>query len=218
VEDHEFQRRTLVSLLSRLGPKRCMHRKTGVPRCKWCKTRPPIDIVISDLEMPGMDGMEFIRHLGQANTKVSLILASALERKLIASIGTMTEAYGIKLLGIAEKPLTVDKLRRWSSCTTGRGPQRHTHARRAGVHARPDRRGHRQRRIRALLPAKIELAGQRVRGAEALARWRHTSQGIVAPFAFISLLEEHGRIDELTWLMLRKSAAHCSRWRPRAST
>ena len=215
VEDHEFQRRTLVSLLSRLGAKAVHASEDG--RTALEVVQDPsrqVDIVISDLEMPGMDGMEFIRHLGQANTKVSLILASALERKLIASIGTMTEAYGIKLLGIVEKPLTVDKLRALVKL----------HDKNGAAVARPRSPGPvftleqilagvANDEFEPFFQPKIALAQRQVRGAEALARWRHPSQGVVAPFAFIPLLEEHGRIEELTWLMLRKSAAQCSRWR-----
>ena len=46
----------------------------------------PVDIVISDLDMPGMDGMAFVRNLGESGISVSIILASALDRKLLASI------------------------------------------------------------------------------------------------------------------------------------
>ena len=60
---------------------------------------------------------------------------------------------------------------------------------------------------------KVELATGHVKGPEALARWRHPQHGIVAPYAFIQTLEDNGRIDELTWLMLTKVAACCSTWR-----
>jgi EAL domain-containing protein (putative c-di-GMP-specific phosphodiesterase class I) len=37
--------------------------------------------------------------------------------------------------------------------------------------------------------------------------------GKVAPYAFNKPLEDSGRIDELTWMMLRKAAACCRAWR-----
>ncbi|MHB8477627.1 MAG: EAL domain-containing protein [Steroidobacteraceae bacterium] len=46
---------------------------------------------------------------------------------------------------------------------------------------------------------KVELASGRIKGAEALARWRHPQKGIVAPYAFVGPLEEHNHIDKLTW-------------------
>src|SRR5438128_556682 len=42
----------------------------------------------------------------------SIIIASALDPKLVASIATMAESYGIRVLGTIEKPLTPDKLSR----------------------------------------------------------------------------------------------------------
>jgi DNA-binding NtrC family response regulator len=60
--------------------------------------------------MPNMDGMEFIRHVGETGTKASIILTSALDRNLISSVETMTQAYGINLLGAIEKPATPQKL------------------------------------------------------------------------------------------------------------
>src|SRR5437773_11249356 len=110
-EDHDFQRRVVTAMLERLGAQTIHEAADGAAALEVIQDPArPVDIVISDLEMPGMDGMEFIRHLGESGAKVSLVIASALERKLIASIATMTEAYGIKLLGIVEKPLTADKL------------------------------------------------------------------------------------------------------------
>jgi len=216
VEDHDFQRRTLVQLLSHMGAE-AVHAGVDGREALDVMRDParPVDIVVCDLEMPGMDGMEFIRHLGEAGARASLILASALDRKLIASIATMTEAYGINLLGIVEKPLTPAKL---DALIKKHRPVM------AAVPARPRpaqstftlaeiAQGLTNDEFEPFVQPKIELASGKVVGAEALARWRHPKHGVVAPFAFIPLLEQHELIDELTWLMLRKSAALCARWR-----
>src|SRR5690606_28767939 len=60
---------------------------------------------------------------------------------------------------------------------------------------------------------KIELKTGRVKGAEALARWRHPRNGIILPYAFLGLLEEHAQISELTWTMLARAARDCRSWR-----
>ena len=63
------------------------------------------------------------------------------------------------------------------------------------------------------LQPKVELGTGRVKGAEALGRWRHPQKGIIAPYAFIDVLEGTQNIDALTWVMVRKSAAFCRDWR-----
>jgi PAS domain S-box-containing protein len=51
----------------------------------------------------------------------------------------------------------------------------------------------------------VELHTGRLAGFEVLARWRHPQNGIVMPANFISLMEKHGLIGELTQQILRKA-------------
>ena len=63
-EDHEFQRRTLVRMLRTLGVTRISEAGDGKAALDIiAAVDPPIDIIISDLEMPGMDGIELTRRL-----------------------------------------------------------------------------------------------------------------------------------------------------------
>jgi EAL domain-containing protein (putative c-di-GMP-specific phosphodiesterase class I)/DNA-binding NarL/FixJ family response regulator len=214
-EDHDFQRSVLVRMLESLGAKAVHEASDGHGALKILKdpTR-PVDIVISDLEMPGMDGMEFVRHLGETGVRVSIILASALERKLLASIATMSEAYGINLLGVVEKPITPGKLE--ALITLHKPPQaQRGRSKTAGPTFTLEEiaAGLKNNEFEPFFQPKVELATGRVKGAEALARWRHSQHGIIAPYAFIEPLEDNDLIDELAWVMLRKAAAFCSTWR-----
>lgn len=215
-EDHETQRSLMVRMLKELGAKHIHEAADGHGALSVIAdpTR-LVDIIISDLDMPGMDGMQFIRELGKVSkvrARISIILASALERKLLGSVALMTEAYGIRLLGIIEKPLTPDKLMPLIVLhqPAQAQPDRPTGPRftlleiTAGLH---------NDEFEPFLQPKIALATGQLKGVEALARWRHPLHGIVAPHAFIKPLEDNGLIDELTWVMLRKSAALCSTWR-----
>lgn len=104
VEDHAFQRETLVQMLKDLRAKTVHAAPDGRAGLQLLKTLPAaVDIVISDLDMPTMDGIEFIRHLGLAWKGVSLIVASALERELLSSVETMAIAYGIEFLDTIKK-------------------------------------------------------------------------------------------------------------------
>jgi len=213
-EDHEFQRRHLVRTLASLGANRIQEAADGEFALGIIRNpERSIDIVICDLDMPGMDGMEFIRHLGEAAFPGSVILASALERKLVASVETMTEAYGIKLLGVLEKPIAAQTL----------GPLIARHKPAQSKPAQPAVPGTpfaldeiaaalRNDEFEPFVQPKVELVSGRIKGVEALARWRHPQKGMVAPYAFIGPLEEHGLIDELMWIMLRKGATCCSAW------
>ncbi|MBX9246322.1 EAL domain-containing protein [Actinotalea ferrariae] len=61
---------------------------------------------------------------------------------------------------------------------------------------------------------KIDLAGGRTVGLEALMRWRHPTRGEVEPSVFIPLAEQSGLIDELTRFALRTVVAQLAAWAP----
>jgi|SRR5579859_371923 len=211
-EDHEFQRKTLVRMLTALGAKRVSEAGDGKIALSIFKDRlPPVDIIISDLEMPGMDGMEFMRHIGEAESPVSVILSSALDSALISSVEAMTKAYGITLLGAIEKPVTPEKLR---SLIGKYAPPRQKSPRPAApaIALEEIRRGLHAQEFEPFFQPKVNLSDGSVVGAEALARWRHPQKGIVAPYAFIGEMENHGLIDPLMWIILDKSAACCREW------
>ena len=212
-EDHEFQRRTLVRMLNGLGATHVSVAADGKAALDiFADKARHTDIIISDLDMPGMDGMEFMRHIGAAGRPVSVILSSALDSSLISSVEAMTKAYGITLLGAIEKPVTPQKL---GDLIGKYSPPRQRPGRPAAVPVYPldeIRRGLRAGEFEPYFQPKVSLKDGAVVGAEALARWRHPQNGLVAPYAFIGVMENGGLIDELTWKMLEKSAALCSQW------
>ncbi len=212
-EDHDFQRSELVKTLEGLGAMTVHEAVDGSGALEILQDPSrPVDIVISDLDMAGMDGIEFVRHLGESGARISIILASALERKLLASIATMSEAYGINLLGVVEKPLTPRKL---VPLINLHKPVHSKENRPAGPAFTLDEisAGLTNDEFEPFFQPKIDLATGQVKGVEALARWRHPRFGIIEPYAFIRLLEDSSRIDELTWAIMAKAAAYCRAWR-----
>jgi len=211
-EDHEFQRRTLVRMLASLGALEVLEAADGrIALEVFHQAGHAVDIIVCDLDMPEMDGMEFIRHVGEAGAQVSVILSSALDRHLIASVETMTTAYGMNLLGAIEKPATPQKLRDLIA-RHGIVPARRKGAQAAAIPAAEVIGGLRAGQIEPFFQPKVEMATGKLVGAEALARWRHPERGIVSPGAFVGVLEAAGQADALTWVMLEKSAAAARVW------
>jgi diguanylate cyclase (GGDEF)-like protein/PAS domain S-box-containing protein len=60
--------------------------------------------------------------------------------------------------------------------------------------------------------AGSECFGPRLRGFEALVRWRHPSRGLVMPAQFIPVAEENGFIVPLGEFVLREACATMKRW------
>jgi EAL domain-containing protein (putative c-di-GMP-specific phosphodiesterase class I)/CHASE2 domain-containing sensor protein len=60
---------------------------------------------------------------------------------------------------------------------------------------------------------KLSLASGEVVGVEALVRWNHATRGPIAPDTFIPILEQRGRIADLTLHVLRRALADALEWR-----
>lgn len=59
---------------------------------------------------------------------------------------------------------------------------------------------------------KLELATRRIKGAEALLRWRHPERGLVPPGRFIPFAEQTGFIREITPWLLNAVVSHAANW------
>ncbi len=215
VEDHAFQRKVLTQLLEMMGAGQVFSAPDGQAALDLlAKPEVHVDVVICDLHMPGMDGMEFIRHLAlDERLQISLILLSALDKKLLASIATMARAYGVRLLGCATKPLTAAKLLELLERHEPGGAQAQLQQQ-AGAQFTLDEmsRGLEREEFEAFVQPKVEISSARVWGVEVLARWRHPWAGLVGPSDFVPQMEEGGLIDALTWTMLEQSSRWLQRW------
>ncbi len=60
--------------------------------------------------------------------------------------------------------------------------------------------------LRLFLQPKIELATNRLLGAEALVRWQHPQRGLVPPMQFIPFAEQTGYVRQLTLWMFEEAA------------
>lgn len=211
VEDNDFQRRWLVVMLSNLGAQNIIEASDGLTALDILQdSSQGVDICFIDLNMPGMDGMELIRHMAKSDNPVSIILASALDPSLVFSVETMSQAYGINLLGTIAKPATPEGLEALIARHVPPHMRRlHQPASQPSFSIEEILEGLQAQQFITHFQPKVELATGAIKGVEAFARWHHPQHGVVTPGAFIPTLEQHGKIDILTWDVIRQSAAAC---------
>ena len=212
VEDQGFQRWLVANQLESLGARYVFSAGEGQEALDLIHDRePPIDIIVTDLDMPGMDGMEFIRKLAERKYPAALVLASAMGPSLLTTVKAMALAYGVALLGSISKPVTAKKLK---DVIDGYAPS----SARAELSALPAfgleelAAGIRANEFEPFFQPKVDTKTQATSGAEALVRWRHPTHGMIRPHAFIETLDSSALMDDLTWRIVRAAASNCRAW------
>lgn len=152
------------------------------------------DLVLIDLNMAGMDGVQFIDRLARQRRSPTLAIVSACLRRIIESVALMAREKGLDVLGTFSKPFTERDASQLASRLC-RDRQRSAPSRLGSAPA-SDRTAlehaldHGQ--LRAWFQPKQSLATGRFVGAEALARWLHPELGCLSPGSFLPAIRRLG--------------------------
>lgn len=208
VDDDELQRKILCLMLKELGSKFIFEADNGVFALNTLNVNKenPLDIIICDLNMPEMDGLEFLRHLGKSNHNAAIIILSALGNQLLFSASKIAKLHGIKLLGAIDKPINAEKLKSLISGYSRLESKWHIDKDQKKFSIEEIMHGIRELQFEPYFQPKIDLKSGKMIGAETLARWIHPEHGVISPAFFIPMLENYGKINELTYLIIEKSA------------
>ena len=68
------------------------------------------DMVALDLGMPGMDGVELLRFLADADYRSPVLIVSGFDRRALESAFRLGEALGLNMAGPLEKPVRLERL------------------------------------------------------------------------------------------------------------
>jgi len=203
VEDHQFQRWLADSILREAGATQIYAAADGRAALDILSVlEPPIDVVVSDLDMPGMDGMELVRHIAAQRHRAGLIIVTSMDPKVAAAVETMARTLDVTFLGIIQKPFTARKL---TQLLAARRPEK-SPATEMTFAADEIARGLKLGQFEALFQPKVDMRNEKLTGVETLGRWRHPEYGFVNPRHFIEVAEAAGLMDPLTMAMARDAA------------
>ena len=215
VDDDPIMHRITGLVLNDLGIRRVQSASSGQRALEIIGSQQDaIDIVVCDLNMPGMDGIELVRHLAERNFPGSLILMSGEDMRILRTVEKLAIEHGLQVLGVLEKPVTAAKMKRLLD-DFNRDDTNSTIWPSQAITAEQLSRAIEENQLETYFQPKVDVKSGYVVGAEALVRWIHPERGIISPELFIPVAEEHGLIQDLTREVCRRALRHAHDWQGR---
>ncbi|VAW01415.1 diguanylate cyclase/phosphodiesterase (GGDEF & EAL domains) with PAS/PAC sensor(s) [hydrothermal vent metagenome] len=178
-----------------------------------------INIIILDLFMPRVDGIELLRFLYENKTSASIIFMSGKDRSVLHSAQKLAVEQGLDVLGVLQKPFRAEDL---EQVLTEYIQDLNLH----GSDQEPDpdqptahmpapaelRQAIEDKALFLSYQPQINLSSGEVTGVEALIRWQHPDKGRIPASYFIPLAEENGLISDVTTFATTTAIRQMAEW------
>jgi EAL domain-containing protein (putative c-di-GMP-specific phosphodiesterase class I)/FixJ family two-component response regulator len=212
LDDEPFMLKLLARMLANLGyaaVATCDNGHDALLRVASTTDSP--DLILLDINMPQMDGVEFVRHLVEQHFRGSLILVSGEDERILQSVEKLVRAHKITVRGHLSKPVMPERLSKLIELCVA-PPE--------GI-IKTVKKVYDPIELAAAIAngelinyyqPKVTVATGEVVGLETLVRWRHPNDGLVFPDQFIGIAEQHSLIDDLTRAVLSQALPQARAW------
>jgi EAL domain-containing protein (putative c-di-GMP-specific phosphodiesterase class I) len=165
-------------------------------------------LILLDLQMPGMDGIEALRYIARQGIHSGIVLASGMDQRVLASARQLGDSLGLRMLGTLQKPAMLEDIEGLLMRHLEPG---------AGISVEELRQAIDEHELVVHYQPKLARANGdwHVRSAEALVRWRHPRLGLMFPGEFLPLAEQSGLIVDVTDFVLMDALRQIGHWRQR---
>lgn len=218
LDDDTFMLKLLTRMLAKLGYSAvttCDNGSDALRKIDQIDTRP--ELILLDLNMPDMDGIEFVRYLVDRDYRGKLILVSGEDERMLRTAEKLVQAHKIPMLGYLHKPVDPDKLseilQKWTESIAASPLPASKAYSAADIQSAITH----QELVNYYQP-KVSVVSGEVIGVETLVRWHHPQDGVITPNRFIQVAEANNLIDDLTRSVLTQAIIQAGKWHQEGQT
>jgi EAL domain-containing protein (putative c-di-GMP-specific phosphodiesterase class I)/DNA-binding NarL/FixJ family response regulator len=212
VDDEPFILNVLKHMLGQLGFESITTASSGGDALQILNAGESPQLILLDINMPSIDGVEFIRSLVTLEYRGSLVLVSGESERALSAVMRLANARGINVLGYLKKPVAPDALSELLTTFSTRKlpslspPKTSTYE--------PDilQAAIASGELVNYFQPKVNVQTGGFEGVEVLVRWLHPRDGLVYPDDFIPMAEDNGLIQALTMNVLHNTFRQIRIW------
>ena len=172
---------------------------------------PDLNIIVLDLFMPNIDGIELLRFLSECESNASIIFMSGKDKGVLHSAQEIAIEQGMNVLGVLSKPFLVKQLEEVLTKYVEYTPVQTTHF------SQPPSVSDIQSAIEneeffMMYQPQINMVNRDVIGVEALVRWKHPLRGFIPPGVFIPIAEENNLMKEISLFVTNTAIRQQANW------
>ncbi|EOG5907673.1 EAL domain-containing protein [Vibrio vulnificus] len=147
------------------------------------------DVIFCDIDMPKLDGIDFMLSLNEMKFLGHVVLVSALERSIIEAVSAMCQSFSFNILGKIQKPYDLEELSKLLSTAHILMKQKTFFRRNVEVTDQEFLIDLVNGRVKNYYQPLVDCMSGEVVGYEALARWQHRIYGLLTPAVFLPIVE-----------------------------
>ena len=171
-----------------------------------------IELLVLDLHMPEMDGIEVIRAIAEQGCNITLILVSGFDARVLHSAEQLAKAHYLKVAASLTKPVPIDTFLKVLNAFENEEPSKPNSILKDTIKVDELEKAIENDELVLHYQPQVNIMSGELSGVEALLRWEHPEQGMIFPNQFIALAEENNLINALTERVIYLAVTQNKQW------
>ena len=209
-DSHAILNFTSAVLKQNFGIDKIQTKTSAASALTLLKSEKNINLLFLDLNMPEMDGIQFLAELAHMNYKGFLVIMSGVAPRIIASVEELAKSHGLNYLGTLLKPLEPND---FAEVLAGIGETSAEEDTGRELKIYEIIRAIKNESLEVYYQPQVNLHTRKVYGVEVLVRLDHPTLGIVSPDQFLSKIEQSDLMIHMTFIILRKALRDWTKWK-----